>query len=285
MNVGAAVLKKQVSHTDVVVFDLDGTLYADTHHFDYYAERLKERVSKENQSDFQRDYQLARENRHTLKVGCVYDQSYDLVLWQLDNVVREAYEWNGTKLSETRLNSVYSHPIVIDQVRFFNIGDLWWVPRIIAVHYGLTHPEADQAFLETRQYMMGSEFVMKRIPGLQELLEEIQFKKKLVLLTNSPEPDSDAILEKLGLRDVFSKKIFLGDKPVQTSLHFAEIKKTYAVDYQQIVSVGDNWINEIRPAQLLGCQTVFIDNYGLGNEMSADCVVSDLTEAFPFIKS
>lgn len=283
MGVGAMSLKK--SHTDVVVFDLDGTLYADTHHFDYYAERLKEKLSKENQADFQRDYQLARENKHALKVGCVYDDIHDLVLWQLDNVVREAYEWDGTKLSETRLNSLYSHPIVIDQVRFFNIGDLWWVPRIIAIHYGLTHPVADQAFLETRQYMMGSAFVMKRIPGLQELLEEIQFKKKLVLLTNSPEPDSDAILEKLGLREVFSKKIFMADKPVQTSLHFAEIKKTYGVDYEQILSVGDNWINEIRPARLLGCQTVFIDSHGIGNEESADCVVSDLTAAFPFIKA
>ncbi|GGE29704.1 hypothetical protein GCM10011391_05300 [Pullulanibacillus camelliae] len=278
-------MTKQGSNTSVVVFDLDGTLYADTHHFDYYAERLKEKLPEEKQSSFQTDYKLARDNKHTLKVGCVYDESYDLILWQLDNTVKEAYEWNGTKLSEERLKSLYSHPITIDQVRFFNIGDLWWVPRAIAIHYGLTHPEAHQAFLETRKYMMGPAFRMQRIPGLKELLEEIQYKKKLVLLTNSPEPDSEAILEKLGLKDVFAKKIFSGKKPVQTPAHFEALKRAYGVDYQQILSVGDNWINEIRPARLLGCKTVFIDNYGLGDATSADCVVSDLTAAFSFIKS
>ncbi len=26
----------------VIIFDLDGTLYEDTHHFDYYAKRIEE---------------------------------------------------------------------------------------------------------------------------------------------------------------------------------------------------------------------------------------------------
>ncbi|MDF0727383.1 hypothetical protein PY093_11865 [Cytobacillus sp. S13-E01] len=43
--------------TRVIVFDLDGTLYEDTHHFDYYALRLQEMLPEENRVLFWNDYE------------------------------------------------------------------------------------------------------------------------------------------------------------------------------------------------------------------------------------
>ena len=271
-------------NSEVIVFDLDGTLYADTHHFDYYAERLKEKLPEQKQMLFEKDYKLARADQHTLKIGCVYDAKKDLILKQLDHVVQSAYHWEGRELAQAEVKEYYPVPIIIDLESMFNVGDLWWIPGAIARYYGLNEAKAQEAFLETRSYMMGPDFEMIGIPGLKEVLEEIYPKKKLVLLTNSPEPDSEAILEKLGLNHLFHKKIFSGKKPTLTTQHFQVIKHEFEVEYPEILSVGDNWINEIRPAQKLGCQTLFIDAHHLGEDNEVGWVVNKLSDGLSYLK-
>lgn len=259
----------------VIVFDLDGTLYSETSHFAYYAERLKERLPRDVQDDFMRDYRAAEKKKHVIKVGRVYDTLHDLTLVHRDRVVTEAYEWNGYKIPEERVKWLYPEPLTIDNKRMLSIGDFWWVPVPIAYHYGLGFDACHEAFLETRRYMMSPAFIMKKIPGLKETLEKLHATKKLVLLTNSPEPDSRAILQKLGLENLFDLLIFDGMKPVQTSKHFEAIKQAFAVEYGEILSVGDNWVNEIHPVQKLGVKTLFINAHELPSEYKADFVVGN----------
>jgi len=271
-------------HNKVIVFDLDGTLYSDTHHFDYYAERLMKKLPLDVRDSFLRDYQAARQGKHVIKIGRVYDLQHDLVLTHKDRVVTEAYEWNGYGITEERVKWLYPEAITIDNERMLSIGDLWWVPVPIARHYGLDEKTCHQAFLETRQYMTGPEFKMKETPGLKETLKDLYENKKLVLLTNSPEPDSRAILEKLGLSGLFHKYIFSGKKPTQTVHHFKSIKEQFGVEYREILSVGDNWVNEIHPVQGLGVKTLFINEYQLDASYHADFVVSKLEEAIAILK-
>ncbi|WEG13004.1 HAD family hydrolase [Pullulanibacillus sp. KACC 23026] len=273
-----------LSNTEVIVFDLDGTLYEDTHHFDYYAERLTEKLSPDVLSNYKKDYELAKQDQHTLKMGRVYDAVNDLILVQLDNRVQEAFTWEGEPLSSDELQERYPEPITLDQVRFVNVGDLWWVPVSVALHYGLDPQKGQASFLETREYMMGPDYEMDPIPGFKEVLEALHGKKKLVLLTNSPEADSEVILQKLGLDKVFHLKLFNGSKPVRTLERFETVKETFNVEYSNILSIGDNWLNEIRPVQPLGCSTIYIDHHNLGSPDSADLVVSSMTEALPFLK-
>ena len=130
----------------VVVFDLDGTLYEDTHHFDYYAERLKEKLPTEKHDSFTKDYQAVLNEEHTLKMGRVYDVEHDLVLVQINGEVTEAYMWDGTSLPKDKIQQLFKNKLTFDYTSTLNIGDLWWVPNAIARHYGLKGEQAQQAF-------------------------------------------------------------------------------------------------------------------------------------------
>lgn len=272
------------SKSKVIVFDLDGTLYEDTHHFDYHAERLKIRLPQDKQPLFELDYQAVKNKSHPLRIGRIFDCNKDLILVQLDDRIQEAYKWSGEKLPRETVQELYPDPIELNLVTMLSIGDPWWIPISIAAHYGLSSRECYDGFLETRAYMMTPEFKMEIIEDFKETLEAVRQKRKLVLLTNSPEPDSEAILHKIGLHHVFDLKIFNGSKPIQTLKHFEHIKEFFGVSYEEIISIGDNWMNEIRPVRSLGCSTIFIDTHRLGDDTIADMVVHSIKEVIPFLK-
>lgn len=271
------------SHTKVIVFDLDGTLYEDTHHFDYYANQLKSKLPGDVQSIFEKEYERAKKEQHPLKMGRVYDVVNDQILVQHDNLVQEAFTWEGVPLPSDEVKANYPNPIILDHIHYINVGDLWWVPVSIALHYGLTPSQAEESFLETRTFMMGPDYQMEPIPGLKNVLKELKPSRKLVLLTNSPEPDSEVLLQKLEISDLFDIKIFNGKKPVKTLERFEKVRKTFDVAYEDILSIGDNWLNELRPVQPLGCSTIFIDNHHLGTPDSADLVVRSMKDVIPYL--
>lgn len=273
------------SHIKAIVFDLDGTLYADTHHFDFYANLLRKELPEHAQAIFETEYELAKKEAHPLKMGRVYDVNRDLILVQFDNRVQEAYQWSGEPLDSNEVFKLYPDPIILDYLNYINVGDLWWVPVSIGLHYGLDPKKAEGAFLATRDYMMGPDYQMRPIPNLKETLEGLHNKGiKLVVLTNSPEPDSEVLLQKLGIDQVFDLKIFNGKKPVKTVERFERVKTDFKVAFTEILSIGDNWLNEIRPVQPLGCSTIFIDNHNLGTDNSADAVVLSMAEVIPYIE-
>lgn len=270
----------------VVVFDLDGTLYEDTHHFDYYAKKLQTKLSVEKQIPFWEDYQLARKGEHGIKMGRVYDVKQGLILTQERNVVKEIYSWEGSQQSDADLFARYSHQITIDQINMISIGDLWWLPVAIARHYGLSVKDANEAFLETRSYMMSSKFVMEQVSGFKEALETLKKKGfKLVLLTNSPQKDSEVILMKLGLGKAFDYKLFEGQKPTYTAKRLDEIKEHFQVQYSNMLSIGDNWINEILPAKELGCSTILIDPHHISKKSYADHIVRNISELTALLRN
>lgn len=265
----------------VVVFDLDGTLYDDMHHFDFYADRLKERLPAEIRKYFEQDYLACKSGRHPLKVGRVYDVRNDLILVEIDNIVQEAYSWNGVRLSREKAAELYRQPIEYDFINMISIGDPWWIPASISGHYGLSRKKMYEAYLETREYMNGPGFQMSKIPGLKEAIQKIRKKAETVLLTNSSRENSETILEKLELSGLFSMKIFNGKKPAETKKWFHHIRDRFQVSFEEIMSVGDNWVNEIRPVKELGCMTAYIDAYGTGETSYADFAVSRMNELFP----
>jgi FMN phosphatase YigB (HAD superfamily) len=272
------------SNIKAIVFDLDGTLYEDIHHFDYHAERLKNHLPPSLRNEFDQDYEAALNNRHPLKFGRIYDLEKQLIFLQSNVTVTEAYRWDGSPLSQEEIKDLYPHPVSIDMERFISIGDMWWVPICIAKHYGLDSKDSYKAFLETREYMMSSEFTMKPVKSLKEVLEDLRSKISLVLLTNSPKQDSEVILEKLGLEKVFHHKIFQGKKPSLVQEHFKNVSQLYDISYNEILSVGDNWVNDIAQPKRLGCSSILIDPYGISESDWADAIVKNTTDVVPYLK-
>jgi FMN phosphatase YigB (HAD superfamily) len=272
------------ANVKAIVFDLDGTLYEETHHFEYYAAQVAKRLREEDQHRFWEDYRAVLSGRHPLRIGSVYDAGEDLILFLQNGFVGEAYRWNGEKLAVAEVKTIYPGQVKIDLDRLFSIGDLWWVPSSIGRHYGLTNEETYAAFLETREWMMGPNFEMKEVAGLAETLEQLKTRIVLILMTNSPEMDSEAILQKLKLADVFHHKIFQAGKPIKTAAHLEEIRERYHIEYEEMISIGDNLENDIFPARRLGCRTIFIDAYGLARQGEADVIVASMSECVPVLR-
>jgi FMN phosphatase YigB (HAD superfamily) len=273
-----------LNEIEVFVFDLDGTLYEDTHHFDFYADRLCEKLNPANWDNFYKDYQLVKENKHPLKVGTVYDADNDLILTQKDRKVLQAISWTGKKISEEKVTELYPEELEFNFHSLFNVGDFWWVPVSIARHYGISNELAHQSFIQTREYMMSSNFQMKEIPGFKDTLFSLSKIKKLVLFTNSPQKDSEVIVRKLGFFDFFDYKIFEGQKPVKTEEYLIKIRDHYHVPFSKIFSIGDNPINEIIPANKLGCKTILIDAHEIGDQTHADYVVKNIEGLVELLK-
>lgn len=269
----------------LIIFDLDGTLYEDTHHFNFYAKALQKYVPEANKDNFWRDYLAGCQDQHTLRIGRIYDCEKDLVLVQTHFIVQEAYSWDGEPLPLDEIHRLYPEPITIDMNRYLSAGDLWWVPGSMARHYGVTPEQSQTAFLETRAYMMTDEFQMTQRPELVQLLEDLNVSGcKLVLMTNSPEVDSERILVKLGLSHLFHFKQFQSQKPTKTGIWIENLKNHFHVEYSQILSVGDNWLNEILPALSLGCLSLYIDPHQIGETLESTYRVASLTEAIGILE-
>ncbi|MBL0386425.1 HAD family hydrolase [Tumebacillus sp. ITR2] len=273
-----------LSKVSLIIYDLDGTLYEDTHHFDYYAKELRKRLPAEAQEAFQTDYETARRDEHPLRIGRTYDANRDLILVQIKGDVSEVYRWDGTPLSESEVRELYPDKVEVNLVDMFSVGDLWWIPGCISRHYGLTDAQTTEAFLATREFMMGPDFHMNNIEGLRDALAQSRANGvKQVLVTNSPQPDSEKILDKIGLLESFDEKVFMARKPSGTKAVFERIKNQFDVPYENILSVGDNWVNEILPAMELGSQTVYIDPHDIGVNLESTKRVQSMTDVLPFI--
>ncbi|MFC3523137.1 hypothetical protein ACFOLK_00405 [Marinococcus halophilus] len=62
---------------ELLIFDLDGTLYEDTEHFDYYAERLGAFIPEKERTTFFTEYDAVQKGERALQIGTAYDAEKD----------------------------------------------------------------------------------------------------------------------------------------------------------------------------------------------------------------
>ncbi|WP_257009884.1 HAD family hydrolase [Evansella halocellulosilytica] len=245
---------------NLYIFDLDGTLYEGTDHFDYYAKRLLTDVIAEKQDDYWNDYDKMKKGNHPVKIGKAYDVQRDLAVTvdPMTLTVVEAHDWDANPIEN--IGELYGK----DQIKFdfeniVAIGDGWWLPFACAKHYGVK--DCYRRYLETKEYMVSDEFQLDQIPGLREFLLELRKSSPTVLMTNSDREDVGRLLKELNLDHVFEHIITSAQKPTFTDGLFGELQKQYEVDMGEIVSIGDNFINEIAPALLKGMKAVYISEH------------------------
>ena len=270
----------------LILFDLDGTLYEETAHFDYYAELLAAAVPPAARADYRRDYEAIRQGRHALRVGLLYDVQQDLVLHIRRGHVVAAWHWDGRAVPAGEWGSLYPDPLVPDRERILNVGDLWWAPTAAARHWGQAI-HSYETFLQVRRHMMQPEYRMQPVAGLKEALESLRPRYRLVLATNSPEEDSTVILQKLGLDHVFDVTSFMTGKPAGIAPLLERLEVQFGVAPHAVLSVGDNLINEILPCRERGCRTAFIDPHqtrGLEPEPEWDLVVDSIRDLIPLLR-
>ncbi|MDI3270685.1 MAG: HAD family hydrolase, partial [Bacillota bacterium] len=168
--------------------------------------------------------------------------------------------------------------------RHIFVGDDWWVPLVIGRHYGATETDIGQAFLATRAFQAGPDYELTRNEKLVTFLRSYrQAGGHLALMTNSPQPDSEILLQKLGIASTFDKCIFAAGKPLLTRAHLQSLLQHFRLDPKDAVSIGDNPLNDILPARILGMKTVFIDPYDLAHEASPDLCFPHLDDFLEWV--
>lgn len=263
----------------VLVFDLDGTLYDGTNHYDYYAELLAYEVQEEKRDAFKKDYHKIKNGDHVLTIGKIYDSERDLII-TIDPITMkpiEVHTWEGQLLTNSQLEEKYFESINYE-LPFIPVGDGWWLPLVTSYHYGAK--DVYHCYDKTKEYMATEDFKIPEIKGLKKGLASLKNTKKLVLLTNSDRDDVTRLLQLLGLNNLFHLEITDGKKPIETEKHLQRIMKETNVLPQEIVSIGDNFINEIAPALKLGMHGIYITNHPLHQISSTLLVVKKLEEIF-----
>ena len=266
----------------LIIFDLDGTLYEDTDHFDHYASLLKERVAPEHQSVFVNEYEAMKSGDHTISIGKAYDAVQDAIL-TLDPLtlkVTHVQDWNGTEWDKERIEGTYESDITFDFEKVIAIGDGWWLPYSAARHHGVSIEETYECYTKTKEYMVTDAFQLTKTPGLKEGILQLKEEAEVVLVTNSEEDDVYRLLDELELSGMFPEVVPLAQKPVHTKKIFLDLMKKYEVKPEETVSIGDNLINEIAPALLLGMRTIYIQPTGIELEHANLKVVTGLEEVF-----
>ncbi|MFA9555910.1 HAD family hydrolase [Evansella sp. AB-rgal1] len=239
------------------IFDLDGTLYEGTDHFDYYARRLMLDINEEHHKNYWSDYEQMKAGEHPVSIGKAYDTKNDAILTidPMTLTVVEVQDWNGNRRAD--LEEEYGEEQVqFDFKNIIAIGDGWWLPCACALHYGVD--ECYPRYVETKEYMVTEEFQLDPIPGLSHFLRKLKEKANIVLLTNSDKEDVGRLLTELDLQGVFHEIVTSAQKPTKTTLLFEQLIEKYGVEPKEVVSIGDNFINEIAPALLMDMRAVYI---------------------------
>ncbi|KMK74735.1 HAD family hydrolase [Alkalihalobacillus pseudalcaliphilus] len=264
----------------LVIFDLDGTLYEGTDHFDYYANHLKNKVAVEKQEDFMTEYEKMKAGNHLVSIGKVYDVNRDLILTinPLDLFVTAAYKWNGEKLGVEELRQLYPGAQQFDFEHLVAIGDGWWLPFACAKHYGVK--DCYSSYLATKEYMVSDQFTIEKLTGLRDYLLELREKTNIVLMTNSDREDVGRLLKELDLDGVFEHVITSAKKPTYTKGLIEHLIQQYEVKPHEVLSIGDNFINEIAPALSLGTKAMYIQPHGHNEEVPNLQVIPSITACY-----
>ncbi|RPF50579.1 putative hydrolase of the HAD superfamily [Aquisalibacillus elongatus] len=253
--------KEYLNEADVVIFDLDGTLYEGTEHFKLHVENLKSKLSPEKQAEFQEIYNAIMNGDHPVQIGKIYDGERDIV-WSWDpftEALTEARDWNNEVVN---VPNAPTH-LAVSEFDFKNwvpIGDGWWPPYAIARHFGIPIDVIQQSYNRTKEQMAQLDGYLSQTPGLKEYLQELKQGKHLIVCTNSDEEDAKRLLKFLEIEDYFEELLPSAMKPVGTKKHFNYLLQKYNTNPENAVSVGDNFMNEVAPALQLGMKAVWLSD-------------------------
>lgn len=246
----------------LVIFDLDGTLYADSRQFAHYAALLRENVPPANRAAYERDYAAAAAGRHALAIGRLYDADADLILAADRHLrVTRGWRWDGTPVDASELAQRYPEPVRPDTEHIVTVGDGWWLPPPCARHHGA--PATQEPFLATRRLMLSPGWQIERIPGLRPALQRLKAAgKRLAVCSNSPDGDVQLVVAKVGLGDLIDQYHPEARKPVGAAAAYSALAAACGATGPDVLAVGDNYLNDIAPAEDLGFQTLLINPHG-----------------------
>lgn len=254
-----------------IIFDLDGTLYEDMRVYDRYAAELARFLPVDRQQQYAADWALTKQRQGVARVGMGYDETRDRLFRFAGNRILHFIDWNGHPEPVPRPDPSTTHreigagpppdaptiEVPIFGTDRFNIGDWWGLPDVLASHYGVARDERGQAFLATRAYMGSDAFHIQPEPGLRDALLTLNTGGfHLVVMTNSPAETTAEVLDHLGIHTLFAHVAPSSKKPLGMRRFLEQVSPA-----ERVLSIGDNYINDIEPVLQAGGHAVYIDRH------------------------
>lgn len=120
------------------------------------------------------------------------------------------------------------------------------------------------AFARTRAFMLSDACELEVPEGLRELLERVAGRARRVLVTNTPSFGVMPLLERLDLLGSFDEISCDSAKPNRFEVRLRAFADVNGVAPQDVLSIGDHFVNDIQPALNAGCTAAYVDPFGVG---------------------
>ncbi len=162
-------------------------------------------------------------------------------------------------------------------------GDNWEAVVQLATPFIVEDSQWMRAFQKTREHMISTAEALIVPETLREFLKIWHDRLTLACATNSPEEVAVPLLDRLHLTGWFHHLATEVGKP-EGLLNFAERLWKDIPDPSRTVSVGDNYLNDIAPAEAAGWTTVHVSPRGYFPGPST-LQVQSIAQALPFLNA
>ena len=258
---------------NVLIFDMDGTLYQDYTFMGRYIKKMMEDGFPE--AEIQETVALAYdilEGKKQIKMGLLYDRE-QLVFYSHQNLEPSvSYSWDG---KETEM--VYSEEKLLSY-----IGDPWGIVELMAIKKKIGAETVKRAFNDVRREMLTEAYCISKHTDLLEEIKKFS-GKRAILMTNSPMPTGQDFVDFLGLDEIFDEIYIDGKKPngIQNLMNelFAEGHQPH-----EILSIGDHPWNDLYPVHKAGGHTCLISQYEHQDTTKWSVLVETVDELATLIK-
>ncbi len=262
----------------VAIFDLDGTLYEGDGFVPIYLDQL------EAHGGLDRD--LARGELeqivggvHGVRIGDLYDPATDRVLRAPAWRIIEVTDWDGAPVDDGRVGTGigYGKGLVY-------IGDAWQAVRAVALHHGVDRDASRTAFEAVRARINVEADELLDTSALAPVLAELDRFEYREVMTNTPEDLARPLVASMGLPDRFHAVRFGVDKPLGLERRIDEVLEEFDVTPDEVLCVGDNYLNDILPTVRAGCRAIWVDPFGTAPHEGPEVRVAGLAEVAPLLR-
>ncbi|OCT13547.1 hypothetical protein A8709_18295 [Paenibacillus pectinilyticus] len=258
---------------EIVLFDLDGTLYQDGTFYKRYLELLfgnGETVA--NLDEILVEMASLLEGTHISSVGDWYYPSTDT--WTRETLGNNPplihRNWKGVE--------VEVEPDQAQQISPIYAGDAWSLVSIFAFKHGVGEAQRQQAFQQVRKEMLQGTSSFERHAGLYEAIGHLTDVRSKLLLTNSPANTGREFIAALGCSELFTEIVYGAEKPSGLERFMTDLMLREGLQPDQILSIGDHAWNDLYPVRKLGGRTAWISAYLSSDPSQWDVQLSTLDE-------
>jgi FMN phosphatase YigB (HAD superfamily) len=240
----------------VIVFDLDGTLYAGEAFLPDYL-RLLGDLSGCDAVALQDEVDAILAGRHPVPVGAVHDAEDDRLIIAPGSEVTAVIGWSGDRFdTDSRVGAALG-PL---DGRVY-LGDPWQVVRAVGRHHAIPEAVAAEAFRRVRLRINADPTAHVDVSELDDVLVETRDIEHRYVMTNTPEPLAAELVHRLGLPAWADEIHYDARKPDGLATWLLTLFNRHRVAPSSVMCIGDNLINDVRPALEAGARAIWIDPY------------------------